>query len=236
VLREKHVKLSSHAGKPKEAGTKHALAPCWDKTVSFGERSETVARDPGLRQSLPPLVVGILLLACTVSGLATGVGVHRLVDSAGFGAISGTRAGTMGNQATSSVSPATSLAGSASPGGLPTVTASAQSTGFSLSAQVSPTAVKVGQQFSVAVTVIANDGSTPLGGVRCMLGPPANGRGSGPSLFVQWPGSVVSDSRGEGSWTLQAPNMPAGRYQLVVSATGTHGYYTWVVMDIAITR
>jgi hypothetical protein len=196
-----------------------------------------VARDPGLRQALPPIVVGILLLACTVSGLAAGVGARRVVDNSGFGPISGTGPGTQGNHATSSVSPDTTPAGSASAGGgLPTVTASPQSTGFTLSAQVSPTAVTVGQQFSVTVTVIANDGTTPLGGVRCTLGPPGNGRGSGPALFSHWPGPVVSDSQGEGSWTLQAPNVPAGRYQLVVSATGTHGYYTWVVMDITFTR
>jgi hypothetical protein len=190
-----------------------------------------VARDPGLRQSLPPVVVGILLLACTVSGLAAGVGAHRLVDSVGFGHISGTQ----GNHATGSVSPGISPAASASAGGgLPTVTVSPQSTGFSLSAQVSPTAVKVGQQFSVTVTVIAYDGTTPLGSVRCTLGPPGNSRGSGPALFSQWPKSVVSDSAGKVVWVLQAPNMPAGTYQLVVSATGTHGYFYFTVVLLTI--
>jgi hypothetical protein len=38
MLLTKHVKLSSQTGKPKEAGTKHALPPCRDKAVSFGER------------------------------------------------------------------------------------------------------------------------------------------------------------------------------------------------------
>jgi hypothetical protein len=195
-----------------------------------------VARDPGLRQSLPPIVVGILLLACTVSGLAAGVGAHRLVNSAGSGAISGTGPGTQGNHATSSVSPDTTPAASASAGGdgLPTVTASAQLTGFFLSAQVSPTAVTVGQQFSVTVTVTAHDGRTPLGGVHCTLGPPGNGRGSGPSLFSHWPAPVVSDPKGKAGWVLQAPNMPAGRYELVVSATGTRGYYVYEVVPLTI--
>jgi hypothetical protein len=193
-----------------------------------------VARDPGLRQSLPPIVVGILLLACTVSGLATGVGVHRLVDSAGLG---GTNPGSQGNHASSTVGPDTTPTASVSPGGgLPTVTAGTQSTGFSLSAQVSPTLVAVGRQFRVTVTVIAHDGKTPLGGVRCTLGPPGNGRGSGPSLFSQWPAAVVSNSHGTAVWVLQVPNVPAGTYQLVVSATGTREYYTWVVIGINITR
>lgn len=189
-----------------------------------------MARDPGLRQSLPPIVVGILLLACTVSGLATGVGVHRLVNSAGLG---GTRPGSQGNHATSSAGPDTTPAASASAGGggLPTVTASAQSTGFKLSLQLSPTAVKAGQQFSLAVTVTANDGRTPLGGIRCTFGSP----NVGPSLFVHWPAPVVSDPKGKAGWVLQAPNVPAGMYQLVVSATGTHGYYyyTWVFLTIS---
>jgi hypothetical protein len=189
-----------------------------------------VARDPGLRQSLPPIVVGILLLACTVSGLAAGVGVHRLVNGTGFGAISGTVPGTQGNHATSSVSPGTSPAASASAGGgFPTVTVSPRSTGFSLSAQVSPTAVKVGQQFSVTVTVIANDGRTRLEGILCTLGGPSTVRPPQPgkSLFAHWPAPVVSDSQGKASWTLQAPNVSAGQYELVVTATGTNGYYVY---------
>jgi hypothetical protein len=194
-----------------------------------------VARDPGGRQSLPSIVVGILLLACTVSGLAAGAGARRVVDNSGFRAILGTGSGMQSKHATSSVSPATSPAASPSAGsGVPTVTASVQSTGFKLAAQASPTTVTVGQQFSVTVTVTAHHSSTPLAGVPCALGPPGNGRGSGPSLFSHWPKSMVSDSVGKVVWTLQAPNMPAGTYDLVVSATGTDDYYVWAVVPLTI--
>jgi hypothetical protein len=192
-----------------------------------------VARDPGRRQSLPLIVVGILLLACTVSGLATGVGVHRLVNSTGFG---GTGPGGPGNRATSSVSPDTTPAASASAGGsLSTVTASPQSTGFGLSAQVSPEAVTVGQQFIVTATVTVYHSSTPLGGVRCTLVPPATVQRGGPSLFAHWPAPVVSDSQGMAVWVLKAPNVSAGSYQLVVLATGTHEYYVYAAVPLTIT-
>lgn len=190
-----------------------------------------MARDPGLRQSLPPVALAILLLACTVSGLAAGAGTRRLVDSARFGAVSGTQ----GTHATGSIGPATTPAASASPGGgLPTATLSPQLTGFSLSEQVSPTAVKVGQQFSVVATVTAYNSGTPLGGIRCTLGPPAIVKGSGPSLFTRWPQPVLSDSQGKATWVLQAPNVSAGPYQLVVLATGTHGYYVYAEYPVTI--
>jgi len=190
-----------------------------------------VARHPGPGQSLPLTVAGLLFLACTVSGLAAGVGVHKLIDSAGLGAIG---PGTQGNHATSTADPDSSPAASPS-AGLATVTASPQFTGYDLSAQISPAAVAVGQQFIVTATVTVYHSSTPAGGVRCMLGPPAIIQGSGPSLFTQWPAPAVSDSQGKASWVLKAPNGPPGTYQLVVLITGSHEYFIFAEVPLTIT-
>ena len=196
-----------------------------------------MARHPALRQSLPPIVIGIILLACTVTGLAAGVGVRQLVNGAGFGVTSGTGPGKQDNHATGSTGPDVTAPPAASPtvggAGLPTVTASAQATGFQLSAQVSPTVVAAGQQFSVTVTVVAHDGRTPLEGVDCTLGPPPSGD-DGPSLFTQWPRSAVSNSQGKAGWTLQAPSVHAGTYELQVQGTGTHGYFFYTLVFLTI--
>ena len=178
-----------------------------------------MAEHPGLRQSLPPLVIGLVLLACTVAGLAAGVGARHLVDGLTLGDISSGLHGQQGILATrTAVLQPTAMP---TPDLSETATAGVEFTGFVLRVSVSPEVVTPGEQFRVMVAVLSAGGAR-LAGVPCTLGPVSGGA----SLFTQWPPAKLSDAKGEVSWTLKAPpGASAGIYSLQVQGTGSLDYY-----------
>jgi hypothetical protein len=185
-----------------------------------------VADRPQLRQ--PPGVVAAVLLICTLVGLLAGVGtrqvVTRLTNATHLG-----QDGLGPHGTTSAVTP-TSTAG---PLRSPTATAAnpGEFSHFTVQAQVSPSSVAPGQQFTITATVIARDGVTPLGGVLCSIGAPGDGN---QSLFPQWPAGIVSNTHGEATWTLQAPNVPKGTYYVKVSATAANGNFYFADVSVII--
>jgi hypothetical protein len=192
-----------------------------------------VAQGPRKRQT--PLAVALILLMCTVTGLVTGAGTRQLVTglaSSGTGTPPGINAEGTGTTASRNPATATSMP-DPSPGAAGTATPvlPGDLTGFKLQVQVSPISVAVGQQFTIAVTVIARDRITPLEGVPCSIGAPAV---QGVQLFTDWPPAVISNARGIAIWTLQAPNVPQGTYAMKISATGAGGYYYYTVASIVI--
>jgi hypothetical protein len=98
-----------------------------------------------------------------------------------------------------------------------------------LQVQVSPASVSQGQQFTVTATVLAKDGITPLAGASCAIS-----AASGPSLFTSWPTAIVSNTQGIAAWTLQAPAVAPGRYEMRVQGNGSRGYYVYVDASIVI--
>jgi hypothetical protein len=166
-----------------------------------------------------------VLLICSLVGLLAGFGTSKLVSTLANAANLGQNG--LGPHRTSTVTPTSSAAL------LPSPTATAipsDISGFKVQAQVSPTAVVPGQQFTVTATVIAKDGVTPLGGILCTLG----GTGGGNrSLFPQWPAGIVSNSNGEATWTLVAPHVSAGTYNVKVSATGADWSY-YIITSVTI--
>ena len=185
-----------------------------------------MADRPQLRQ--PPGVVAAVLLICTLVGLLAGVGTRQLVTRLTNAAHLGQDG--LGPHGTTSTFTPTSTAG---PLRSPTATASipGEFSGFTLRAQVSLPSVAPGQQFTITATVIAKDGVTPLGGVLCSIGAPGDGN---ESLFPQWPAGIVSNTNGEATWTLQAPNVPKGTYYVKVSATGVRGYFYFTDASVTI--
>jgi hypothetical protein len=186
-----------------------------------------VAQGPGKRQP-PPQVVALILLICTITGLIAGAGTRQLVTSLvlrGIGTPSsigaqGTSTGSLGNSATVLPDPSPTIAGTLPPS-LPD----------KLQVQVSPASVSQGQQFTITVTVLAKDGTTPIEGVPCSIAAATVG---GVQLFTDWPPAVVSNAQGLATWTLQAPDVTPGRYSVKITATASDGYYVYVVEYIVI--
>ncbi len=187
-----------------------------------------MAEHPGLRQSLPPVVIGLVLLACTVAGLAAGVGARYLVDGLTLGDVSSGLHGQQSISATRTAVPQPTTM--PTPDLSETATAGAEFTGFTLSVSVSPEVVTAGKQFRVTATVVSAGGAG-LAGVPCTLGPVSGGA----SLFTQWPPAKLSDAKGEVSWTLTAPpGASAGMYPLQVQGTGSLDYYYHVDVTVEV--
>ena len=190
-----------------------------------------MAQHPELRKSLPPLLIGLILLAFTATGLAAGVGARRLVDAVG-GYNSSNLLGRGGNSLTHSVPPQPTPSPTATMEPTAEVAPGGDATGFSLSASSSPAELVAGKPFTITVTVISSDNSTLLSGVPCTLGP-----GAGVDLFGpgRWPPTTLSSRKGTATWQLVAPNVAPGIYIMQTTATGTHGYYTYVDFTVHIT-
>ena len=179
-----------------------------------------MAEHPELRKSLPPLLIGLILLALTATGLAAGVGARRLVDavagysSSGLLGRGGSPTHTVVPQPSPSATPTTEPTATVAPGG--------DASGFSLSPSVSPAEVTAGQPFTVTVKVIARNTTTLLSGVPCTLGP-----GAGVDMLGSghWPPTKLSSGKGTATWQLVAPNVAPGIYHMQITATGSLGYY-----------
>ena len=187
-----------------------------------------VAQYSGMRRPPQPLVVALILVVCTATGLVAGVRTRQIINGLAQSStfIPGGQGGSgTGTASTNGIVPTSSPKGNV----LPTATPASGTgfTGFTLLVRVSPTVVAPGEQFTVIVTVIAKDRVTPLGGVLCTLG-------GSTSLFAKWPAAVLSTVKGRAMWTLQAPNVPVGTYKLEVSANGTRGYFYYTVAFLQI--
>jgi hypothetical protein len=168
---------------------------------------------------------------CIVTGLIAGAGTRQLVAGlvlrgagtpAGIGESSGTS--SPGNPGTVTgrpdPSPSTTDTPTSAPGELGA---------FTLQVQVLPASVSAGQHFTVTATVLAKDHITPLEGVSCTIGAAGNAK-----LLTVWPAAVVSDARGMAAWTLAAPNVTPGTYDMEVKGTGSSGYWYYTYASITI--
>ncbi|MGO8946822.1 MAG: hypothetical protein ACLQUY_03970 [Ktedonobacterales bacterium] len=182
-----------------------------------------MAEHPGLRQSIPPLVIGFILLAFTVTGLAAGVGARHLVDGLARSSPSPNSHAEQSASATRTASVQPTAAAQLSPSveASETATTGAGYTGFTLSVSVSPAVVASGQQFTVTAVVVAHNHVSRLSGVPCTL----VSLGSGAFPFTPAPPAKLSDAQGEVSWPLKATTASTGTYTLQVEGTGSLEYY-----------
>ncbi len=158
-------------------------------------------------------LLALLFVACALSGLAAGVTTRAV---AGGALTAGSLTIPGGAKSTPTHTPAQPSPSATTPPA--TIVAPY---GFSLSATVTPRSVAPGQPFTVTVTVVAPDGSTPRAGVECDLGAAPGS----PPLFASWPAPVVSDATGQASWSLTVPATAApGSYALDISAHGARGW------------
>lgn len=148
----------------------------------------------------------ILLALVALLGLLSGFLTHTLISRS---------AATAQNSPTSGATHPATAAGTSTPvpvtGVTGTVTASAASGQFQLSVTVTPKTVKPGQQIIITIRAFTPDTHQPVAGLPCVLRAPSDGAAA---LFTSWPAARKTDSTGAATWTLTAPNAPAGTYEV----------------------
>jgi len=160
------------------------------------------------------MLAAVVLVAFALSGLAAGTLAGALARGAGAH-VSGTVTGGPGSPSAST--------GGATPTST-TVPAVIPAPGFSFIAEARPSAVQPGDHFIVELTAIDNN-KRPLAGLSCVMGPPTDGS---TGLFQHWPAAQVTDAQGHASWSLVAPQVAPGRYEMEITASGQHGFgYKW---------
>lgn len=166
--------------------------------------------------NLPSAVlIAVVLVACSLSGLAAGVFARQLGNP---------RAATSHNTPASASSHTPLPTTTATPVPEATATIMAQPAGsvaFSLSASSSPRVLPAGQSFTVTVTALALQGGAALSGLQCFMRAPTDGR---TPLFQEWPPAQVTGPNGQATWNLTAPQVAPGLYGLEVVAYGANSY------------
>jgi hypothetical protein len=156
---------------------------------------------------LSPALAGVVLVAFLVSGLMTGVLTRGLVDS-----VQPVPTATAVVRATNTP---------AKPTPSPTLSAVTPSGAFDLGLTPSPAHAQPGA--TVALTVIATSGGTPVRNLLVTLGASRDG---GAPLLSSWPPSKVTDASGQATWQVTAPSQP-GTYTVQVAASGANNYAAW---------
>lgn len=170
------------------------------------------------RQASSPTGLIIILLALVallglLSGFLTRTLVTRSQASAQVSPSAAPHAQTTPTN-TSAAIPSTSATG--------TVTASTVTGQFQLSVSVTPKKVTPGQQMTITVHAFTPDTHTPIVGLPCILRAPTDG---GPALFSTWPPAQTTDATGAATWSLTAPEQPAGTYEVEAYAKASAWSY-----------
>lgn len=172
------------------------------------------------------VLIAIVLVACSVSGLAAGVYARRLGDSFAVAATT-----TPPLAASRTPLPATATSAPAAP-----ATATPRPTGtgaFVLTVVSSPNALAPGQSVTITVTALTRDRSkAPIAGLKCFMRAPSDGRAP---LFQSWPPPVFTGANGVAAWNLTAPQVASGLYGVEVVAYGTNSYLYYADAFITIT-
>jgi hypothetical protein len=126
-----------------------------------------------------------------------------------------------------STAPATATARRATPtAGPPTAvpTQAGPDQPFLLQITATPSHVSAGAAIKITVVATTKTGNKLVAGLSCVLAAPRSGP---PGLLSAWPAAQVTDAKGATTWTITAPNAPAGTYGVEVSAAGTDHYSFW---------
>ncbi|HEX8727502.1 MAG TPA: hypothetical protein VF739_02710 [Ktedonobacterales bacterium] len=168
------------------------------------------------RASSPTGLILVLLALVALLGLLTGFLTHLLVVRAQSGAqlhISSTQSPHTTASNTSTPVPITGVTGTA------TVPAAGQ---FLLSVDINPKTMTPGEQITITVHAFSPDTHDPISGLPCVLRAPTDGS---PALFSSWPPAQTTDSSGSATWTLTAPQKPAGIYEVEAFARASKWSY-----------
>ena len=173
---------------------------------------------------LSAVLIAIVLISCSISGLAAGVYARHL--------------GSANAPRVPHPSPVSSLAAAATATpAVPTATATATprplgSTKFVLTTSASPALLPPGQSFTVTVTAVTLHGGAPVADLQCFMRAPTTNH---PALFQDWPPPKTTDARGAATWTLTAPRVPPGLYGVEIVAYGadSYNYYADALVTIS---
>ncbi len=169
------------------------------------------------RASNPIGLIITLLALVALLGLLSGFLTHTLVSRSRASA-----------QASPSATPRTQTSPTNTSAAVPsavatdTVPASSVTGQFQLSVSVTPKKMKPGQQITIVVRAFTPDAHTPIVGLPCVLRAPSDGS---PALFSSWPPATPTDATGAATWTLTAPQQPAGTYEVEAYAKASAWSY-----------
>ncbi|HEX6542728.1 MAG TPA: hypothetical protein VF040_13315 [Ktedonobacterales bacterium] len=172
-----------------------------------------MAPRPALQVHLSTIMVAIILVACSASGLLAGISAHALAT--GLGARFGPSGPVISGTPPSHASATATVTSDATA----TAIAANMATNFMLSVTVSPRELAPGDTFTVTVQATSND--APVSGLSCTLRAPTSGPAG---LFDTWPAPVTTNDSGEAVWTLTVPSVKSGTYAIEADAVGAHHY------------
>lgn len=158
------------------------------------------------RASNPIGLIITLLALVALLGLLSGFLTHTLVSRSQVRAQVSPSAAPHGQ--TTPTNTSAPVPSSEATGTAPASTVSGQ---FQLSVSVTPKTMKPGQQITITVHAFTPDTHTPIVGLPCTLRAPTDGS---PALFSSWPPATATDATGAATWTLTAPQKPAGTYEV----------------------
>ncbi len=182
-------------------------------------------RRPRPARSPTGLIITLLGLVALI-GLLTGALAHSLANRGGSGiqSASATATATTGLVgaahtpiATASATHTTSATATAT-----TSTSATASDRFQLSVSVSPRTVTAGQQLTITVQAFTPDTHAPIAGLSCSLRAPTDG---GKALLAAWPAAQTTNTDGAVTWTLTAPSVATGTYE--VEAFAKTSKWSW---------
>lgn len=167
--------------------------------------------------TLSAVLIAIVLVACSISGLAAGVYARHLGDrlasaTATAPASAASHTPHLHATATAIIAP------------IPTTTPTVQHTEtapFILKASAVPSSLTSGQSFTITVLATSQHGAAPVPGLTCYMRAPSDGRAP---LFQTWPPQAITDANGQATWNLAAPQVASGPYGVEVVAYGANGY------------
>lgn len=159
----------------------------------------------------------VLLGLVALLGLLTGFLTHLLVVRAQPGArlpLTSTQTPHATTSNTSTPVPITGVTGTAT---VPSVSGQ-----FLLTVDINPKAMTPGEQITITVHAFSPDTHAPIPDLPCVLRAPTDGN---PALFSSWPPAQTTDSSGSATWTLTAPQKPAGTYEVEAYARASKWSY-----------
>ena len=159
------------------------------------------------------VLIAVVLVACSISGLAAGVYARHLGDSLAAATIrTPVSSRTPPSAPTATLVPAATATATTQP---------VENVLFNLSASASQGTLSSGQRFTVTVTAAAKNGGAPVAELKCYMRAPTDGRAP---LFQDWPTPVITGADGQATWNLTAPQVAPGLYGMEVVAYGTNSY------------
>lgn len=166
--------------------------------------------------TLTPLLAAVVLVACGLSGLMTGVLAHGFVASLAPTPLPTTRP-SPGRQPTHPQPTATH-----------TPVAVVPIVHFNLALAAQPQHVSPGGSLIIVATATAQSAGSPVASLLCTVGPSHLG---GAPLLSKWPEPTATDAQGHATWHVTAPAGP-GTYTLAVSASGSNQFVAWAYASV----